>query len=99
MIFDARTPGRWRGILATPALLSFGKNVLIYPNSNFVERALKAGTAVYMLSGGWESQDEQLWPNAQHGPWRTRVVQRGWYDARRARVVQGGHPQDLPINC
>ncbi|MCH9684222.1 MAG: hypothetical protein K0V04_22505 [Deltaproteobacteria bacterium] len=93
MFFDARAPGRWRGILATPALLSFGRPVFVYPSNRLVERAVTAGTPVYMLSGGWETEDRQRWPN--NGPWRTRVVARGFYRARRAEIVEGGMPQQL----
>jgi hypothetical protein len=90
LLFDSRAPGRWRGILATPAFLSFGKTVLTYPNQRIVERAITGGTAVYMLSGGWEADDHQHW-----GPWRTTVIDRGHYRARRADVVEGAMPEVL----
>jgi hypothetical protein len=93
MFFDAREPGRWRGILATPALLSFDQNVLVYPSSRMIEGAVSAGTPVYMLSGGWETSDRQRWP--ENGPWRTTVVARGHYRAERAQIVEGGMPQIL----
>ncbi len=93
--FDARAPGRWRGWLAVPAKLSFDLNVLVYPNNNFVERAIKAGTPVYFLSGGWEAEDRQYWPNPGQGPWRTEVVSRGTYRALRAEVVEGALPRRL----
>ncbi len=91
LMFDARAPGRWRGILATPALLSFDRAVLVYPNGRFVERAVVTGTPVYMISGGWEAEDRQRWPN--DGPWRTEVVARGYYRALRAEVVEGAMPR------
>lgn len=94
LLFDAREPGRWRGILATPALLSFGRHVLLYPNNELVERALKAGTPVYMISGGWDV-DRQRWPDAERGPWRTEVVARGTYRALRAEVTEGRMPAQL----
>ncbi len=93
LFFDARAPGRWRGILATPALLSFDRNVIVYPNNRLVERAVTAGVPVFMLSGGWEAADRQRWPDA--GPWRTRVMARGVYRARRAEVVEGAMPQRM----
>lgn len=93
LFFDARMPGRWRGILATPAFLSFGKRVLVYPEGRIIERAVGAGTAVYMLSGGWEPGDHQRWPDS--GAWRTTVVARGYYRARRAEVVEGDMPGAL----
>jgi hypothetical protein len=93
LFFDARAPGRWRGILAVPALLSFDQNVLVYPSGRMIERAVSAGTPVYMLSGGWESSDDQRWPT--NGPWRTTVVARGDYRARRAEIIEGGMPEQL----
>lgn len=93
LFFDARAPGRWRGILAVPALLAFDQNVLVYPNGRMIEGAVSAGTPVYMLSGGWEPSDHQRWPS--NGPWRTTVVARGDYRARRAQIVEGGMPQQL----
>lgn len=93
LIFDARAPHRWRGILAVPALLTFGRNVLVYPEQKIVERALTAGTPVYLLSGGWEAHERQRWPDAARGPWRTEVVARGVYEAPRAEVVFGGIPE------
>lgn len=93
LFFDARAPGRWRGILAVPALLAFDQNVLVYPHARMVERAVTAGTPVYMLSGGWEPSDHQRWPT--NGPWRTTVVARGDYRARRAEIIEGGMPQQL----
>lgn len=95
LIFDARAPGRWRGILATPALLSFGRQVLNYPDSEIVERAITAGTPVFMISGGWEAADRQRWRDPVRGPWRTEVVHRGEYRALRAEVVEGGAPARL----
>lgn len=93
LFFDAREPGRWRGILATPAFLAFGKTVLVYPDARMVEGAIGAGTPVYMLSGGWEASDHQRWPDG--GPWHTTVVARGYYRARRAEVVEGDMPRAL----
>lgn len=93
LFFDARAPGRWRGILATPAFLSFGKRVLVYPEGRMIERAVGAGTEVYMLSGGWEPEDHQRWPD--DGPWHTTVVARGYYRAERAEVVEGDMPRAL----
>ncbi|MFZ6179938.1 hypothetical protein [Nannocystis pusilla] len=96
LVFDDRAPGRWRGLLAAPALLSFGKSALaVPPGGHIVEGALKAGTPVFLLSGGWEPADRQLWPSAAHGPWRTRVVARGIYHAPRAETVEGGVPARL----
>ncbi|MCY1056797.1 hypothetical protein [Nannocystis sp. SCPEA4] len=96
LLFDDRAPGRWRGLLAAPALLSFGRNALaVPPGGHIVEGALKAGTPVFLLSGGWESDDRQRWPSAAHGPWRTRVVARGIYRAVRAETVAGGVPGRL----
>jgi hypothetical protein len=94
LLFDAREPGRWRGILATPAFVAFGKQVLVYPSARMVERAINAGTPVYMISGGWEPEDHQRWPN-ERGAWRTTVVARGYYRARRAEVVEGDMPRAL----
>jgi hypothetical protein len=94
LMFDSRVPLRWRGYLATPALLSFDRNVLVYPSSRLVERAVGAGTPVYMISGGWEASDEQRWPN-DAGPWHTSVVGRGVYRAARAETREGGRPQQL----
>jgi hypothetical protein len=93
LFFDARAPGRWRGILAVPALLAFDQNVLVYPSGRMIEGAVSAGTPVYMLSGGWEPSDQQRWPT--NGPWRTTVVARGDYRASRAQIVEGGMPQQL----
>ncbi len=93
LFFDGREPGRWRGILAVPAFLAFGKTVLVYPDNRMIEGAIGAGTPVYMLSGGWEPDDHQRWPDA--GPWRTTVVARGYYRARRAEVVEGDVPRAL----
>lgn len=93
LVFDSRTPGRWRGTLATPAFLAFGKTVLVHPNDRIVERAITGGTAIYMISGGWEPDDHQRWPN--QGPWRTTVIARGHYRARRADVVEGAMPERL----
>lgn len=93
LFFDARAPGRWRGILATPTLLSFGQPVLVYPSRHMVERAVVSGTPVYMLSGGWEPDVHQQWPD--HGPWHTTVVARGAYHARRAEVIEGDMPRAL----
>jgi hypothetical protein len=93
LFFDSRAPHRWRGILATPAFLSFGKTVLTYPNDRVIERAVSAGTPVYMISGGWEAEDHQRWPD--RGPWRTTVIDRGHYRARRAEVIEGAMPQVL----
>lgn len=93
LIFDARAPHRWRGILAVPALLTFGRHVLVYPEQKIVEQALTAGTPVYLLSGGWEPEGRQRWPHAARGPWRTEVVARGVYRAPRAEVVFGGIPE------
>lgn len=95
LIFDARAPHRWRGILAVPALLTFGRNVLVYPEQKIVERALTAGTPVYLLSGGWEADERQRWPDGARGPWRTEVVARGVYRAPRAEVVFGGAPERM----
>lgn len=93
LMFDARAPGRWRGILATPALLSFGRQVLNHPNNQIVERAIRAGTPVFLISGGWEAADRQRWSDPAHGPWRTEVVHRGEYRALRAEVVEGAAPE------
>ncbi|MCB1742384.1 MAG: hypothetical protein KDK91_18560, partial [Gammaproteobacteria bacterium] len=93
LIFDHQEPLRWRGYLATPAFLSFGRNVLIYPNGALIERALVSNTPVYMISGGWVGQDRQLWPGT--GPWRTTVVARGHYRALRAEVVEGAMPERM----
>ncbi|NJK31596.1 MAG: hypothetical protein HC927_03795 [Deltaproteobacteria bacterium] len=93
LFFDARAPHRWRDILATPALLSFDRNVLVYPSGRLVEGAITAGTPVYMLSGGWEPEDHQRWPDA--GPWRTAVIARGHYRAERAEIVEGGMPERM----
>ena len=90
LIFDSREPLRWRGILATPAFMSFGKRVLVYPNQRLIERAINAGTPIYMVSGGWEPDDHQRW-----GGWRTQVVARGHYRARRADVIEGAMPRAL----
>ncbi len=95
LFFDARAPGRFRDVLATPALLSFGKRVLVYPDIRLVERMVNAGTPVYMLSGGWEPEDRQRWPRAEYGPWYTNVVARGTYLAPRAEIVAGGAPREL----
>jgi len=96
LLFDDRAPGRWRGLLATPALLSFGRDALaVPPGGHIVEGALKAGTPVFLLSGGWEPDDRQRWPSGEHGPWRTRVVARGIYRAPRAETVAGGVPARL----
>ncbi|WAS94214.1 hypothetical protein [Nannocystis punicea] len=96
LLFDDRAPGRWRGLLAAPALLSFGRDALAAaPGGHIVEGALKAGTPVFLLSGGWEPADRQRWPSAAHGPWRTRVVARGVYHAPRAETVEGGAPARL----
>jgi hypothetical protein len=94
LMFDSRLPLRWRGYLATPALWSFDRNVLIYPSNRLVERAVGAGTPVYMISGGWEAGDAQRWPN-DAGPWHTSVVARGVYRAARAETREGGRPQQL----
>lgn len=94
LMFDSRLPLRWRGYLATPALLSFDRNVLIFPSNRLVERAVAAGTPVYMISGGWEASDEQRWPS-DAGPWHTSVVERGVYRAARAETREGGRPQRL----
>jgi hypothetical protein len=93
LFFDARAPGRYRGILAVPALLAFDQNVLVYPHGRMIEGAVTTGTPVYMLSGGWEHSDDQRWPG--NGPWHTTVVARGDYRARRAEIVEGGMPQVL----
>jgi hypothetical protein len=93
LFFDAREPGRWRGILAVPAQLAFDRNLLVYPNSRMIEGAVSAGTPVYMLSGGWEQSNHQRWP--ENGPWRTSVVARGHYRAARAEIVEGGMPEQL----
>lgn len=93
LYFDARAPGRWRGILAVPALLAFDQNVLVYPHARMIEGAISAGTPVYMLSGGWEQSDDQRWPT--NGPWRTTVVARGDYRAGRAEIIEGGMPATL----
>ncbi|MCB9756032.1 MAG: hypothetical protein H6713_39425 [Myxococcales bacterium] len=95
LMFDARAPGRYRDLLATPALLSFGKRVLVYPDLQLVERMISAGTPIYMLSGGWEPEDRQRWPRREHGPWYTNVVARGIYRAARAEVVSGAAPREL----
>ncbi|MDC0722468.1 hypothetical protein [Nannocystis bainbridge] len=96
LLFDDRAPGRWRGLLAVPALLSFGRNALaVPPGGHIVEGALKAGTPVLLLSGGWEPDDRQRWPSADSGPWRTRVIARGIYQAPRAETVEGGVPARL----
>ncbi|MCA9693741.1 MAG: hypothetical protein KC636_29400, partial [Myxococcales bacterium] len=94
LLFDARAPGRWRDVLATPALLAFDVPVLVYPDPRFVERMIHAGTPIYMLSGGWEA-DHQRWPDAARGPWHTEVVARGRYHAPRAEVAFGAAPAAL----
>lgn len=93
LIFDSREPLRWRGYLATPALLSFDRNVLVYPSGALIERAIAAGTPVYMISGGWEPVDHQRWPSG--GPWHTSVVERGVYRATRAEVREGALPERM----
>ncbi len=93
LLFDSRAPGRWRGILATPAFVGFGKTVLVYPSQRLIERAVSSGTPIYMLSGGWEPDDHQRWP--ERGPWRTTVIARGYYRAERAEVVEGAMPERL----
>lgn len=93
LMFDARAPGRWRGILAVPAFLSFGKTVLVYPSAAVVERAITGGTPVYLLSGGWEHDDHQRWP--ANGAFHTTVIARGIYRAQRADVIEGAMPVGL----
>lgn len=93
LFFDARAPLRWRGILAVPALLSFDQNVLVYPHNRMIEGAITAGTPVYMISGGWQRDNHPLWPDK--GPWRTTVVARGHYRARRAEIFEGAMPKHL----
>jgi hypothetical protein len=93
LFFDSRMPGRWRGILATPAFLAFGKRVLVYPDGRMLEGLVGAGTPVLMISGGWEPDDHQRWP--ENGPWRTTVIARGYYRAQRAEIVEGDVPRAL----
>jgi hypothetical protein len=90
LLFDPREPLRLRGILATPAFMSFGKTVMVYPDRVMIERAITADTEVYLLSGGWETDDVQRW-----GPWTTHVVARGVYRAQRAAIVEGAMPETL----
>jgi hypothetical protein len=90
IVFDDREPGRWRGILATPFFLAYGRNVLVYPHPRMIEGAISSGTPVFLVSGGWEAVDHQAWSR-----WHTIVVARGVYDARRAEIVEGGAPMVL----
>ncbi|MFV8754695.1 hypothetical protein ACNOYE_29460 [Nannocystaceae bacterium ST9] len=93
LFFDAREPGRWRGFLSAPIFLAHGQNVLVYPSSRRIEKAIAIGTPIYMLSGGWVAADHQRWPD--RGPWHTSVVARGHLRARRAEVVEGAMPRVL----
>lgn len=90
IVFDHRMPGRWRGVLATPFFLAYGRNVLVYPHRRMIEGAISAGTPVFLISGGWEGTDHQEWSG-----WHTTVVSRGVYEARRAAVVEGAAPTDF----